>query len=93
MGPESQVLLFLVSDAVGIERLKLGYLSAWPEDMNYKDSFLTLPTQDQSSNTVLCITYELVAGQPNRKIIQIHARILPCHLQILSDCFILLFFM
>lgn len=29
MGPESQVLLFLVSDAVGIERLKLVDLGTW----------------------------------------------------------------
>lgn len=62
------------------ERPKLVYLGAWDEDVNYKGSFLTLATQDQSSNTVSYITYELVAGQPNRKIIQIHARLLPCHL-------------
>jgi len=50
------------------ERPKLVYVRAWDEDVNYKDTFLTSATQDQSSKTISNITYELAAGQPNRKL-------------------------
>lgn len=47
---------------VGKEKPKLVYLKAWDEDVNYKGSLLTSATQDQSSNIVSYITYELIAG-------------------------------